>query len=106
MEGTPTYDAIVIGSGITGGWAAKELTEKGLNVLVLEAGRTIVPEKDYVEHVPVWELKFRAWDNRGERQKTQPVQREVYYACDEYSSKFFVNDQEHPYSEDPGKHFS
>jgi len=40
-----TYDAIVIGSGMTGGWAAKELTEKGLKTLVLEAGRPIVPEQ-------------------------------------------------------------
>jgi choline dehydrogenase-like flavoprotein len=56
---TNTYDAIIVGSGITGGWAAKELTEKGLNTLILEAGRTIVPEKDYVEHVPVYELKYR-----------------------------------------------
>lgn len=103
---TPVYDAIVIGSGITGGWAAKELTEKGLNVLVLEAGRTIVPEKDYVEHVPVWELKYRDWDNRGERLKTQPIQREVYYACDEYSHKFFVSDVENPYTCEEGKHFS
>jgi choline dehydrogenase-like flavoprotein len=103
---TPVYDAIVIGSGITGGWAAKELTEKGLNVLVLEAGRTIVPEKDYVEHVPVWELKYRDWDNRAERLKTQPIQREVYYACDEYSHKFFVSDVENPYTCEEGKHFS
>jgi choline dehydrogenase-like flavoprotein len=93
-----TYDAIIVGSGITGGWAAKELTEKGLNVLVLEAGRTITPEQDYVEHVPVWELKYRNWDNRDERRKKQPVQREVYYACDEYSSKFFVSDVENPYT--------
>ena len=64
MPGTKIYDAIVIGSGITGGWAAKELTEKGLNVLLLEAGRPIVPEVDYVEHVPAWELKYRGWDNR------------------------------------------
>ena len=56
---TNTYDALIVGSGITGGWAAKELTEKGLNVLVLEAGRTIIPEQDYVEHVPLWELKYR-----------------------------------------------
>lgn len=103
---TPVYDAIVIGSGITGGWAAKELTEKGLNVLVLEAGRTIVPERDYVEHVPVWELKYRDWDNRSERLKTQPIQREVYYACDEYSNKFFVSDIENPYTCEEGKHFS
>src|SRR5213595_4217188 len=101
-----TYDAVIIGSGITGGWAAKELTEKGLNTLVLEAGRTIVPEKDYVEHVPVYDLKYRGWDDRAERQRTQPIQREVYYACDEYSSKFFVSDKENPYTYDPGKKFS
>ena len=58
-EKANTYDAIVIGSGITGGWAAKELTEKGLQTIVLEAGQTIVPERDYVEHVPVWKVKFR-----------------------------------------------
>ena len=106
MPAKKIYDAIVVGSGITGGWAAKELTEKGLNVLFLEAGRPIVPEVDYVEHVPAWELKYRGWDNRDERLKTQKVQRECYYACDEYSSKFFVNDLENPYTTDPGKHFS
>lgn len=103
---TANYDAIIVGSGITGGWAAKELTEKGLNTLVLEAGRSIVPERDYVEHVPVWELKHRDWDDRFVRERTQPIQRECYYACDEYSHQFFVNDQENPYSCDPGKHFS
>ena len=103
---TNTYDALIVGSGITGGWAAKELTEKGLNVLVLEAGRTIVPAKDYVEHVPAWELKYRGWDERPQRQETQPVQREVHYACDEYSHKFFVNDKENPYTNAPGTKFS
>jgi choline dehydrogenase-like flavoprotein len=103
---TNTYDAIVIGSGITGGWAAKELTEKGLKVIILEAGRPIVPERDYVEHVPVWEMKYRGWDKRAERQRIQAVQRECYYACDEYSSKFFVNDLENPYTTDPGKPFT
>jgi choline dehydrogenase-like flavoprotein len=108
MNRTPTntYDAIIVGSGITGGWAAKELTEKGLNTLVLEAGRTIVPEQDYVEHVPVYELKYRGWDDRATRQRTQPVQREVYYACDEYSSKFFVSDVENPYTNVAGTKFS
>ena len=103
---TPNYDAIIVGSGITGGWAAKELTEKRLHTLVLEAGRPIVPERDYVEHVPVWELKHRYWDDRFARERTQPIQREVYYACDEYSHQIFVNDQENPYSFEPGKHFS
>jgi choline dehydrogenase-like flavoprotein len=101
-----SYDAIIVGSGITGGWAAKELTERGLNALVLEAGRTIVPEQDYVEHVPVWELKYRGWDDRAERLRTQPVQRECYYACDEYSHKFFVSDVDNPYSTAPGTKFS
>lgn len=106
MAATNTYDAVIVGSGITGGWAAKELTEKGLSVLVLEAGRTILPERDYVEHIPAWELKFRGWDNRAERMGTQPIQRECYYACDEYSNKFFVSDKENPYSTDPDKKFS
>ena len=61
---TKTYDAIVVGSGITGGWAAKELSEKGLETLVLEAGRPIDPEKDYAEHVPEWEVKFRGMSDR------------------------------------------
>jgi choline dehydrogenase-like flavoprotein len=103
---TPSYDAIIVGSGITGGWAAKELTEKGLNALILEAGRPISAEKDYVEHVPIWELKYRNWDSREERAKTQYVQRECYYACDEFSNKFFVKDSENPYTSDPGKHFA
>ncbi|MGE5143976.1 MAG: NAD(P)-binding protein, partial [Acidobacteriota bacterium] len=51
-----TYDAIVVGSGMTGGWAAKELTEAGLETLVLEAGRNITPA-DYVEHVPPWQMR-------------------------------------------------
>ncbi len=103
---TNTYDALIVGSGITGGWAAKELTEKGLQVLVLEAGRTIIPEQDYVEHVPLWELKYRRWDDRAERQRTQFIQRECDYDCDEFSHQFFVNDLENPYSVAPGKPFT
>jgi choline dehydrogenase-like flavoprotein len=49
-----TFDAIVIGSGIAGGWAAKELSEKGLSVLVLEAGRTIDPARDYLMNAPAF----------------------------------------------------
>src|SRR5260370_7500341 len=106
MAATNTFDAIIVGSGITGGWAAKELTEKGLNVLVLEAGRTILPERDYVEHVPVWELKFRGWDYRAERAGTQPIQRECYYAFDAYSNKIFVIYKSNPYPPHPNHTFS
>jgi choline dehydrogenase-like flavoprotein len=100
-----TYDALIVGSGVAGGWAAKELTEKGLNVLVLEAGRMIVPEKDYVEHVPLWEMKYRGWDERAERERTQKIQRSTG-DCDEFSHKFFVNDLENPYSTEAGKPFT
>jgi choline dehydrogenase-like flavoprotein len=98
------YDAIVIGSGMTGGWAAKELTEKGLQTLVLEAGRPIVPEKDYVEHVPTWDMPFRGMRNRKKLQAEQPIQ-SLCYACEEPNSQFFVKDTENPYSTDPGKPF-
>jgi glucoside 3-dehydrogenase (cytochrome c) catalytic subunit len=99
-----TYDAIVIGSGMTGGWAAKELTEKGLKTLVLEAGRPIVPEEDYVEHVPPWEMKFRGMRDRRRQLDDQPIQ-STCYACDEWSAKFFVSDKEHPYTTETGKPF-
>lgn len=100
-----TYDAIIIGSGMTGGWAAKELTEKGLKVLVLEAGRPIVPEQDYVEHVPVAEMKFRGMTDRRDALKDKPIQR-TCYACDEWAQKFFVSDVENPYTTDPDKPFA
>src|SRR5580698_6655573 len=95
-----TYDAIVIGSGMSGGWAAKELTEKGMETLVLEAGRSIVPERDYVEHVPPWEVKFRGLGDRKAELRDQPIQR---FAVDEWNAKFFVNDRENPYTTDPDK---
>ncbi|RYZ99161.1 MAG: GMC family oxidoreductase, partial [Moraxellaceae bacterium] len=54
------FDAIVVGSGITGGWAAKELTEKGLKVLMVERGRPVEHRTDYVgEGVQSWKLPFR-----------------------------------------------
>ncbi len=104
MSNETIYDAIVIGSGMTGGWAAKELTEKGLKTLVLEAGRSIVPEEDYVEHVPPWEMKYRGMRDRHRQLEDQPIQ-STCYACDEWSAKFFVNDKEHPYTTDPDKPF-
>lgn len=99
-----TYDAIVVGSGISGGWAAKELCERGLRTLVLEAGRDIDPGTDYVEHVQAWELPFRGRGDRRALERDQPIQRNCY-ACDEWGSKFFVNDRENPYENDPDKPF-
>ena len=101
----PTFDAIVVGSGIAGGWAAKELCERGLKTLVLEAGRPIDPARDYVDHVPPWEMKFRGLGDRTALERDQFIQRQCY-ACNEYSGKFFVNDRENPYSFDPDMPFS
>ena len=98
------YDAIVVGSGISGGWAAKELCEKGLRTLVLEAGRDIVPGTDYVEHILPWQLPFRGYGDRHRIHRDQPIQRRCY-ACDEWSGKFFVNDIENPYTVEPDKPF-
>ncbi len=100
-----TYDAIVVGSGISGGWAAKELTEKGLRTIVLEAGRPIDPAVDYVEHVAPYDKRYRGMGDRKRLERYQPIQRQCG-ACDEYAGKFFVNDLDNPYSFPADKPFS
>jgi len=93
-----TYDAIVVGSGISGGWAAKELTEKGLKVLLLERGENIEHIKDYDTAMKApWEFKHRGRLTE-EQIRTHPVQSRDY-PYSEFNEKFFVNDLECPYTE-------
>jgi choline dehydrogenase-like flavoprotein len=101
---TRTYDAIVVGSGATGGWAAKRLAEGGLEVALLEAGRDVSP-REFTEHKPVFELKYRNMAQSGDWRKTRPVQTQCY-ACTEYNYDWFVDDQENPYSTPADKPFS
>lgn len=92
------YDAIVVGSGISGGWAAKELTEKGLKVLMLERGRNIEHIKDYVN------ANKEAWDypHRGRRTQQMindyPVLKRDY-PLNETNLDYWVNEKESPYTE-------
>ena len=94
------YDAIVIGTGVSGGWAAKELCEKGLKTLVLERGRMIKHNQDYLTaNMEDWE--FPAGDViTQEIKKNQPKQSRTGYVNTESTKHFFVNDIEHPYNED------
>ena len=92
-----SFDAIVVGSGISGGWAAKELCEKGLKTLVLERGRNVEHIKDY----PTANMAPWQFDHRGtiteEMRRDQHIQ--VRGFCNETNKHFFVNDLEHPYAQ-------
>ena len=93
------YDAIVVGTGISGGWAAKELCEKGLKTLVLERGRMVKHIEDYPT------MNDDPWDYKTgdvitqQTLKTQKKQSRTGYTTTESSKHFFVDDIEHPYNE-------
>ena len=92
-----TYDAIVIGSGISGGWAAMELCKKGLKVLVLERGRDVQHIKDYpTANLNPWDFEFRL-DHKSSYKKDNPIQSTVSDASD---ALFFADDLNHPYIQD------
>lgn len=91
-----TFDAIVIGSGISGGWAAKEFTGKGLKTLVLERGRDVKHLKDYpTTNLYPWEFPHHGVVPDA-IQKANPVVNRCY-AFGEDAMHFFVKDAEHPY---------
>ncbi len=94
-----SFDAIVVGTGVSGGWAAKELTEKGLKTLVLERGRMIRHQEDYpTANLDHWD--FPHGDRiTNEIRKNQPKQSRTNYVNTESTKDFFVNDLDHPYNE-------
>src|SRR5260221_13514762 len=94
-----TFDTIVIGSGMSGGWAAKEFCEKGLKTLLLERGRDVKHLKDYpTTNMMPWEFKHRG-EIPYEIAKDNPVITRCY-AFKEDAMHFFVKDTEHPYIQD------
>ena len=95
-----TYDAIVVGSGISGGWAAKELCQKGLKTLVLERGRDVKHIEDYTTtNSAPWQLSHQ---NKPTQKMLadQSVQNRTGYTVTPGHGQYFVNDKEHPYVEE------
>ena len=89
-----SYDAIVVGSGISGGWAAKELCEKGLKTLVLERGRNVEHIRDYTTaFLHPWQFPHRLQNTEKDKEEN-PIQSPFY---NEATKQFFVSDKEHPY---------
>jgi len=89
-----TFDAIVVGSGISGGWAAKELTQGGLKTLVLERGNNVEHIIDYPTALKnPWDFKYRSHLSNIDL-KERPVQKSH---CDDTNKHFFVKDSDHPY---------
>ncbi|MBU0554953.1 MAG: GMC family oxidoreductase [Alphaproteobacteria bacterium] len=104
-EASTQFDAIVVGSGITGGWAAKELTEAGLKVLMIERGRNIDHQVDYAtEQKAPWELPFRGVGDAEQYARDYPVQM-LNRHFNEFTQGHFVNDRENPYQTGQGTAF-
>ena len=92
------YDAIVIGSGISGGWAAKELCEKGLKTLVLERGRIVEHVKDYpTMNLDPWDTELRGGLTPEQRKKHQVSIRSNWVGTD--TAHFWADDEANPYTE-------
>jgi choline dehydrogenase-like flavoprotein len=95
---SPQYDAIVVGSGISGGWAAKELTEKGLRVLLLERGRNVEHIKDYINATKApWQYPHRGGRTRAMEEQYPVLKRD--YPLNEKNLAYWASDKDSPYTE-------
>ncbi len=98
-----SFDVLVVGSGASGGWAAKQLAEAGIKVALVDAGRPHKPD-EFKEHQRPFDLKYHNLATELIK-RTRPRQKDCY-ACTEYTYDWFANDLEEPYTEAPGKPFS
>src|ERR1700754_5203670 len=93
-----TYDAIVVGSGISGGWAAKELCEKGLKVLLLERGKPVEHPNYPTATKNPWEVEHGSQLTEEDRKRGHIQARHYSYRAD--NKHYYINDLENPYQED------
>ena len=98
---SPDFDAIVVGSGMSGGWVAKELCEQGLKTLVLERGMDIDPSEHYTDFLDPWDKKYLDRVPVEEANRDYPIQKNVY-VFHESTKHFWVKDIDHPYATAPG----
>ncbi|MBT6033637.1 MAG: GMC family oxidoreductase [Kordiimonadaceae bacterium] len=100
------FDVIVVGSGISGGWAAKEFTEAGMKTLVIERGRPVEHMSDYEgEGQDPWMMPFRDDVDRKLADEKYPIQQKCY-AFKDSTKHFFADDTVHPYSQEENKPFA
>ncbi|WP_395341124.1 GMC oxidoreductase [Ningiella sp. W23] len=104
-ESREEFDVVVVGSGVTGGWAAKEFTERGYKVLMIERGRVVEHRKDYpTESKPVWTFENRTKVNNLLTEQQYKIQ-STCYAWNDATKHFFGNDRDLPYSTEEGTDF-
>jgi choline dehydrogenase-like flavoprotein len=103
MTSADPFDAVVVGSGASGGWVAKDLSEAGLRVALIEAGRKLDPAVDFSEHKRAYDAPLRLQKPNRQQREEQPLQSR---AGDELSAHLFVKDTENPYTTAPDKPFS
>jgi choline dehydrogenase-like flavoprotein len=98
------FDVIVVGSGMSGGWVAKEMSEQGFKVAVIERGRKLTAETDYTDFIDPWDVEHLNRDTEQDL-KDYPIQSTVY-AFQSFTKQFWVKDTEHPYETAEGTDFT
>jgi len=105
-ESNEEFDVLIIGSGMTGGWAAKEFSERGFKTLMIERGRVVKHREDYTgEGKAIWERPLRSRVKKSEIDENYSIQQQCY-AFNDATKHFFGNDRDMPYSEEKKTKFS